>query len=132
MDSAINYRYVGQRLREARKKRHMTQAAVAEQLGIHPNSYGNFERAAENISLSMLIRCCTVLDIRPGDILNNCTPALQMQCMSAPALQSGEMQELLILLNQCSNSMIHQLLVGIRAVQQDQHVNEGRADLADE
>ncbi len=132
MDSAVNYRYIGQRLKEARKRRHLTQAAVAEQLGIHPNSYGNFERAAENISLSMLIRCCTVLGISPGDLLNNCTPDLQKQYLSATALQNAEMHELLILLNQCPDTMIHQLLVGVRAVQQDQCTNEGRDDSDDE
>ncbi len=132
MDSAVNYRYIGQRLKEARKKRHLTQAAVAEQLGIHPNSYGNFERAAENISLSMLLRCCTVLDIRPGDLLNDCTPDLQKQYLSPIALQNAEMQELLILLNQCTDPMIHQLLVGLRAIQQDQRAHEGRVDSSDE
>ncbi len=132
MDSAVNYRYIGQRLKEARKRRHLTQAAVAEQLGIHPNSYGNFERAAENISLSMLIRCCTVLGISPGDLLNNCTPDLQKQYLSATALQNAEMHELLILLNQCPATMIHQLLVGVRAVQHDQCTNEGRDDSDDE
>ncbi len=132
MDSAVNYRYIGERLKEARKKRHLTQAAVAEQLGIHPNSYGNFERAAEHISLSMLIRCCTVLGISPGDLLNDCTPDLQKQYLSATTLQNAEMRELLILLNQCPDTMIHQLLVGVRAVQQDQRANEGRDDSADE
>lgn len=132
MDSAVNYRYIGQRLKEVRKRRHLTQAAVAEQLGIHPNSYGNFERATENISLSMLLRCCSVLGISPGDLLNDCTPDLQKQYLSATALQNAEMQELLILLNQCPDTMIHQLLVGVRAVQQDQRTNEGKDDSDDE
>lgn len=61
LDTIINLHMIGSRLREAREKRHLTQAEMAEKLGIHTNSYGNFERGTERPSLMKIILCCMIL-----------------------------------------------------------------------
>ena len=43
----IDYRKIGRRLRTAREHHQMTQAQVAEILGIAENSYSNMERGQQ-------------------------------------------------------------------------------------
>ena len=57
VDNTINLHLIGIRLKEAREKCNLTQAEVAEILGIHTNSYGNFERGTEKPSLNKIIQC---------------------------------------------------------------------------
>lgn len=51
MNTIINLHMIGSGLREAREKCHLTQAEMAEKLGIHTNSYGNFERGYRTAQL---------------------------------------------------------------------------------
>lgn len=119
MQDVINLNLIGKRLKEAREKRHLTQAEVAEALGIHTNSYGNFERGTEKPSLKKIVQCSIILGIQPGDLLNECAPGLQVQTLPHLELERTEIQELLVLINRCSNEQIHHLYIGLRAIQQD-------------
>ena len=125
MDDTINLRIVGMRLKEAREARHLTQAEVAEMLGIHTNSYGNFERGTERPSLVKIVQCSTILGIQPGDLLNGYAPNLQKQVLPTLEFKDNEMQELVILLNQCPNEMIHQIYVALKAIQEEKHGSQG-------
>ena len=64
MDNIINLHMIGKRLKEAREKCNLTQAEVAEILGIHTNSYGNFERGTERPSLTKIIQCSIIFHIQ--------------------------------------------------------------------
>ena len=119
MDTIINLHMIGSRLREAREKRHLTQAEMAEKLGIHTNSYGNFERGTERPSLMKIIQFCTILNIQPGDLLNGCAPGLQEQALPEMNFRHTEMQELVILLNKCSSEMVHQIYIALKAIQEE-------------
>lgn len=119
MDNTINLSIIGTRLKRAREKCKYTQAEVAEQLGIHTNSYGNFERGTERPSLIKIVQCCIIFGIQPGEILDNCSPSLQLQSLSNMKIEKAEMQELICLLNQCSSEMIHHLYIGIKAIQEE-------------
>lgn len=120
MDETINLRLIGKRMKEAREKRHLTQAEVAEALSIHTNSYGNYERGTERPSLIKIVQSCIVLGIQPGDLLNECVPGLQLQSLANIELERPELLELITLLNQCTNTQVHQFLIALRAIQQDQ------------
>ena len=119
MDTIINLHMIGSRLREAREKRHLTQAEMAEKLGIHTNSYGNFEGGTERPSLMKIIQRCTILNIQPGDLLNGCAPGLQEQTLPEINFRHTEMQELVILLNKCSSEMVHQIYIALKAIQEE-------------
>lgn len=128
MDDTINLRLIGKRLQAARKRCHMTQAEVAEKLGIHTNSYGNFERGTEKPSLVKIIQCCVLLRIQPGDLLNGCAPDLQIQKLTQIDLQKGELQELMVLLSQCPEDLIHQLYIGLKAIRKDSQDHGGKTN----
>ena len=119
MDDTINLHVIGMRLKEAREKCKLTQAEVAEILGIHTNSYGNFERGTEKPSLNKIIQCSIIFHIQPDDLLNGCTPDLLLQTLSACNLKRTELQELISLLSKCSPELIHQLYIALSAVQKD-------------
>lgn len=119
LDDTINLHMIGMKLREAREKRHLTQAEVAEMLGIHTNSYGNFERGTERPSLIKIIQCSIILGIQPGDLLNDCAPGLQKQALPSGEFKNREMQDLVILLNHCPNEMIHQIYIALQAIQDE-------------
>lgn len=119
MDDTINLHLIGIRLKEARERCNLTQAEVAEILGIHTNSYGNFERGTEKPSLNKIIQCSIIFHIQPGDLLNGCTPDLLLQTLPAYDTKKTEMQELIALLRKCSPKVIHQLYIGLSAVMKD-------------
>ncbi len=119
MDDTINLHMIGLRLKDARERRQLTQAEAAGMLSIHTNSYGNFERGTERPSLLKIIQCSIILGIQPGDLLNDCAPGLQKQSLPALEFKSTEMQELVVLLNQCPNEMIHQIYIALQAIQEE-------------
>lgn len=121
MDNIINLHMIGKRLKESREKCKLTQAEVAEILGIHTNSYGNFERGTERPSLTKIIQCSIIFHIQPGDLLNGCAPGLLIQDLPPQESQKKELQELIILLSKYPDDVIHKLYIGLKAVQDDSH-----------
>ncbi|MBI3564664.1 MAG: helix-turn-helix transcriptional regulator [Elusimicrobia bacterium] len=62
-------REVGSRIRAARSALKMTQAEVAERVGIDPSFYGQIERGANVPSLKTLFAVAEVLRVEPADLL---------------------------------------------------------------
>ncbi len=58
----ISNKAVGDHLRAARSRKGLTQATVAEQLGISEKHYGHIERGARTASLEMLGHLCSLFD----------------------------------------------------------------------
>jgi len=63
------YRAIGARIRTLRQGLRLTQAEVAERVGIDPSFYGQIERGANTPSLRTLFAVAAVLRVEPADLL---------------------------------------------------------------
>jgi transcriptional regulator with XRE-family HTH domain len=59
----------GTRLQEIRKRRQMSQAEVAQRLGIHPSLVSQYERGYLRLHGALLVRMAAVLKTTPDEIL---------------------------------------------------------------
>lgn len=62
---------LGDRLREARSTRGLTQATLAERCGMHRTFIGSVERGVRNLSILNLRRIARVLKVNPGSLLTD-------------------------------------------------------------
>lgn len=69
MDIELNYKLIGKRLREIRKKRGYTQEEVSERAGISAQHCSGIECGSAKVSLPALVRLCNALDATPDDVL---------------------------------------------------------------
>jgi transcriptional regulator with XRE-family HTH domain len=56
-------------LRAVRTRRRLTQAGVAERVGIHPSYLGSIERGRRNVPLDTLCRLAWALRVEPHELL---------------------------------------------------------------
>lgn len=63
------YRDIGARVRSVRLALKMTQAEVAERVGVDPSFYGQIERGANAPSLRTLFSIAEVLRVEPAELL---------------------------------------------------------------
>lgn len=115
----IDYRKIGRRFRAAREQQHMTQAQIAELLGIAENSYSNMERGQQKLSLRRVIELCVILRVKPGTILNDCCIELINQDEIVLS-ENPERLALIQLLNNCSDESIHLLNLIAHTIYEDQ------------
>ena len=120
----IDYRKIGRRLRTAREHHQMTQAQVAEILGIAENSYTvngyrNMERGQQKISLRRVIELCTLFKIKPGTVLDDCCDELIAQ-EDIMLDENVEKQELFRILEKCTDKSIHLLNLIAQNIYEDQ------------
>ncbi|MGN0184793.1 MAG: helix-turn-helix domain-containing protein [Aristaeellaceae bacterium] len=66
----ISYRKIAEHIRVARDRSGMTQAAVAEALGISINHYGQLERGKKRATLDMLGQLCELFDVSLDEMLD--------------------------------------------------------------
>lgn len=67
---AVDYNVIGQRLKQARLSKNMTQEDLAEQLEISVAFLSRVERGNSHINLKRLTQVCKLLDVDEGYILN--------------------------------------------------------------
>lgn len=67
---AIDYSVIGERLKKARKEKHLTQEQLAEKIDVSIAFLSRIERGSSQINLKRLTQICEILDITEGDILN--------------------------------------------------------------
>ena len=65
----IDYVIIGNRIREIRKSRKLTQAQLAEMSGIEPSNISHIERAATKLSLPTLINISNALGVTLDEIV---------------------------------------------------------------
>ena len=68
-ETLISKEEIGQRLRALRLAREMTQAQLAEVLGIPSTNVSGIERGARGISVQQLVKLARALDVAPAQIL---------------------------------------------------------------
>lgn len=67
---AIDYNVIGQRLKQARLSKNLTQEDLAEQIDISVAFLSRVERGNSHINLKRLTQICKLLDVDEGYILN--------------------------------------------------------------
>lgn len=63
-------RLFGERLRELRTERNLSQEALAELAGLDRNYIGQIERAERNVALVNIVRIAKALEIEPGELFS--------------------------------------------------------------
>jgi len=69
-DRFAQRRAIGQRIREWRLKRELSQAEVARQTGITQASLSNYENGKRDLPLSTLLGVAAALNVSLGDLLD--------------------------------------------------------------
>ena len=67
---ALDYKVIGQRLKNARVAKNLTQEDLAEQIDISVAFLSRVERGNSHINLKRLNQLCRLLDVSEGYILN--------------------------------------------------------------
>ena len=67
----LDYVVIGKRIRELRKKKGMTQAALAKRSGVEPSNISHIERAATKLSLPTLVSIANVLGVSLDELVYN-------------------------------------------------------------
>lgn len=72
----IDYKLLGQRIREARIKTGMTQATLSGIIGLSPSHYSHIESGKAKINLPTLVSIAQALDTTIDSLLYESTPVL--------------------------------------------------------
>ena len=67
---AVDFNIIGLRLKEARKKKGLTQEQLVEQIGVSIAYLSKIETGKIHINLERLSQICNILDVTEGEILN--------------------------------------------------------------
>jgi two-component sensor histidine kinase len=86
MESTEYKRLLGQRTRALRRSRGLTQANLAERLGITQEYLGKIERGLASPSFPLLLDLSRVLDTEPAELLGSGPPCPDALAPPAPAL----------------------------------------------
>lgn len=72
---ALDYKIIGNRIKIARIKKHLTQENLAEQLDVSIAFLSRVERGTIEVSLKRLSQLCELLEVTEGEILNGTSTA---------------------------------------------------------
>ena len=67
---AVDFSIIGKRIKEARKKKGLTQEQLVEKMGVSIAYLSKVETGKIHINLERLSQICTFLDVTEGEILN--------------------------------------------------------------
>lgn len=65
----IDYKIIGQRIREYRTSKGITQAVLAEMSGVEPSNISHIERAATKLSLPTLVSIANALEVTLDELV---------------------------------------------------------------
>ena len=72
----VSYRVIGRNIREARRNKGLTQADVAESLGLSLLHYGRLERGDRRAALEQIAAIAHTLEVSVSSLLEGCVEAL--------------------------------------------------------
>ena len=72
----VSYRVIGRNIKEARKNKGLTQADVAERVGISLLHYGRLERGDRRAALEQIAAIARALEVSVSSLLEGCVEAL--------------------------------------------------------
>ncbi len=67
----LDFAFIGQRIREARNDRHLTQEYIADVTGVNVSHISNIETNKVKVSLTLLVQICNALGVTLDYILEN-------------------------------------------------------------
>ena len=67
---SLDYNIIGERLKQARLRKNLTQENLAEKLDVSVAFLSRVERGSSHINLNRLNQVCNILEITEGEILN--------------------------------------------------------------
>jgi transcriptional regulator with XRE-family HTH domain len=70
-DETLFFQKLGQRLAELRRERDLTQAQLAEQLGVSQQTVNSFERGRRRVPVSLLPELALILDSSIEDLIGS-------------------------------------------------------------
>ena len=85
----LNYLIIGKRIKEARKKKKLTQDQLCEMVGLSYGYMSYIETAIKSVSLDVLVRIANALDVSVDDLL------AENLMTNRTANMNGEFSELL-------------------------------------
>lgn len=103
----INFKHIGQKIREVRISKGMTQEFVANYANVNTSHISNIENNRVKISLTTLVNICNALGVTVDYIL------AEEYNISSSALETAILQEL----HQCSDDMKKRILKIVIALQ---------------
>ena len=65
----LDFQFIGQRIREVRVGKNLTQEYVAEKTGVNVSHISNLENGKVKVSLTLLVGICNALDVTTDYIL---------------------------------------------------------------
>ena len=66
---SLNYLIIGKRIKEARKKKHLSQAQLCELVDLSDGYISYIETASKCVSLDVLVRIANVLEVTADELL---------------------------------------------------------------
>ena len=82
----VSYRVIGRNIREARRNKGLTQADVAESLGISLLHYGRLERGDRRAALEQIAAIAHTLEISVSSLLEGCVETLHAECSASKTI----------------------------------------------
>ena len=67
----LNFDFIGQRIREVRSDKHLTQEYLANATGVNVSHISNIETNKVKVSLTLLVQICNALDVTMDYLLEN-------------------------------------------------------------
>lgn len=67
---AVDFCVIGKRLKDVRKKKHLTQDTLSEKMGVSIAYLSKVETGKIHINLERLSQICSILGVTEGEILN--------------------------------------------------------------
>lgn len=67
---AVDYNIIGERIKNARRAKNLTQEDLAEKIGVSIAFLSRIERGSSQINLKRLSQICQLLGVTEGQILN--------------------------------------------------------------
>lgn len=67
----LDFAFIGQRIKEVRSEKHLTQEYVANKTGVNTSHISNIETNKVKVSLTLLVQICNTLGITLDYLLEN-------------------------------------------------------------
>lgn len=110
LQAEIDYKAIGRHMKAIRRKRHMTQAAVAEKMNWGTKYYASIEAGTTRINLVRLIQFIGIVQTSADDLLMGCHKNYPSQ-YGRPDDPWQQRLELNKLLDQGSEEMIKMIII---------------------
>lgn len=77
----VDYSLLGQRVRRARKKAKLTQAKLAEKVGVSIPTISHIETGTNKVSLELFVSIANALNVTPDELILDSVPKLASMYM---------------------------------------------------